>query len=66
MGRKNYLIDTNITIYYFGLLLSKKSEIFIDDIVKDITVRYFSIFSLFCFYSSGYQRFNFKKSTKIG
>ena len=35
MGRKNYLIDTNITIYYFGLLLSKKSEIFIDDIVKD-------------------------------
>jgi hypothetical protein len=34
MGRKNYLIDTNITIYYFGLLLSKKSEIFIDDIVK--------------------------------
>ena|SRR6056297_3396493 len=34
MGRKNYLIDTNITIYYFGLLLSKKSETFIDDIVK--------------------------------
>ncbi|NLO02584.1 MAG: type II toxin-antitoxin system VapC family toxin [Bacteroidales bacterium] len=35
MGRKSYLVDTNITIYYFGLLLSKKSETFLDDILKN-------------------------------
>lgn len=35
MGRKNYLVDTNITIYYFGLLLSKESETFLDDILKN-------------------------------
>lgn len=34
MGRKNYLVDTNITIYYFGLLLSKESEAFLDDLLK--------------------------------
>ena len=32
MERKNYLIDTNVAIYYFGLALSNKSEIFIDQI----------------------------------
>jgi hypothetical protein len=35
MGRKNYLIDTNIAIYYFGLLLGKKSEIFLEDIFNN-------------------------------
>lgn len=34
MGRKNYLIDTNIAIYYFGLLLTSNSEIFLDEILK--------------------------------
>lgn len=34
MGRKNYLIDTNIAIYYFGLLLEKKSECFLEDLLK--------------------------------
>jgi len=34
MERKNYLIDSNITIYYFGLLLAKQSESFLDDILK--------------------------------
>ncbi len=34
MGRKDYLIDTNITIYYFSLMLSKESEILLDDILK--------------------------------
>lgn len=35
MGRKNYLIDTNIAIYYFGLLLSSNSEAFLDEILKN-------------------------------
>jgi predicted nucleic acid-binding protein len=35
MERKNYLIDTNVAIYYFGLTLSKKSEKFIDQILTD-------------------------------
>ena len=35
MERKNYLIDTNIAIYYFGLLLEKKSEIFLEDILNN-------------------------------
>jgi len=34
MGRKNYLIDTNIAIYYFGLLLTSNSETFLDEIFK--------------------------------
>lgn len=34
MGRKNYLIDTNVAIYYFGLLLTSNSEIFLDEILK--------------------------------
>ncbi len=34
MERKNYLIDSNVTIYYFGLLLTKQSESFLDDILK--------------------------------
>lgn len=34
MGRKNYLIDTNIVIYYFGLLLTSDSEVFLDEILK--------------------------------
>ena len=33
MGRKNYLIDTNVAIYYFGLALSKESEKYIDQIL---------------------------------
>lgn len=33
MGQKNYLIDTNVAIYYFGLALSKESEKFIDQIL---------------------------------
>jgi len=35
MGRKNYLIDTNVAIYYFGLALSKESEKFLDQILVD-------------------------------
>ena len=35
MERKNYLIDTNIAICYFGLLLEKKSEIFLEDILNN-------------------------------
>jgi predicted nucleic acid-binding protein len=33
MGHKNYLIDTNVAIYYFGMALSKNSEAFIDKIL---------------------------------
>lgn len=33
MGRKDYLIDTNVAIYYFGLALSKESEKYIDQIL---------------------------------
>jgi predicted nucleic acid-binding protein len=34
MGRKEYLIDTNVAIYYFGQLLTKDSESFLEDILK--------------------------------
>ena len=34
MGRKEYLIDTNVAIYYFGQLLTKESESFLEDILK--------------------------------
>ena len=34
MGRKNYLIDTNIAIYYFALALTEESELFIDQILS--------------------------------
>jgi len=34
MGNQNYLIDTNISIYYFGLVLSRDSVIFLDEIFK--------------------------------
>ena len=33
MERKNYLIDTNVAIYYFGMALSKESEKFIDKVI---------------------------------
>lgn len=33
MGRKNYLIDTNAVIYYFGQKLSKESEKYMDQIL---------------------------------
>lgn len=33
MGRTNYLIDTNVAIYYFGLALSKESEKLMDQIL---------------------------------
>jgi predicted nucleic acid-binding protein len=33
MGRKNYLIDTNVVIYYFGSVLSSDSEKFIDEVL---------------------------------
>ncbi len=32
MERKNFLIDTNIAVYYFGLLLSESSESFVETI----------------------------------
>ncbi len=35
MERKNYLIDTNVVIYYFGLLLSKDSELFLETLFKE-------------------------------
>jgi len=35
MGRTNYLIDTNVAIYYFGMALSKDSEKFIDQIIGE-------------------------------
>ena len=35
MERKNYLIDTNVAIYYFGLALSKESEKFMDRILVE-------------------------------
>ncbi len=35
MGRKNYLIDTNIAIYYFGLLIEKESESFLEKILTN-------------------------------
>jgi predicted nucleic acid-binding protein len=34
MGREEYLIDTNVAIYYFGQLLAKNSETFIEDLLK--------------------------------
>ena len=33
MGRKNYLIDTNVAIYYFGMALTKESEKFMDEVL---------------------------------
>ena len=33
MGRKDFLIDTNVAIYYFGLALPKESEKYIDQIL---------------------------------
>ncbi len=38
MERKNYLIDTNVAIYYFGLALSKDAEKFMDQVLSE---RYF-------------------------
>ena len=35
MERKNYLIDTNVAIYYFGMALSKESEKFIDKVISN-------------------------------
>jgi predicted nucleic acid-binding protein len=35
MGRKNYLIDTNVVLYYFGLALSSESEKFMDKILVE-------------------------------
>lgn len=35
MGRKNYLIDSNVAIYYFGVTLSKDSEKLIDQILSE-------------------------------
>jgi hypothetical protein len=35
MGRKNYLVDTNIAIYYFGLLLGQESETMLEDILRN-------------------------------
>ena len=35
MGRTDYLIDTNIAIYYFGLALSSDAETFIDHVLED-------------------------------
>jgi predicted nucleic acid-binding protein len=35
MENKDYLIDTNIAIFYFGLALSQESESFIDELIKD-------------------------------
>jgi len=35
MERKNYLIDTNVAIYYFGLALSEESEKFMDMILGE-------------------------------
>ena len=35
MGRKNYLIDTNVAIYYFGMALTNDSEKFIDQILEE-------------------------------
>jgi predicted nucleic acid-binding protein len=35
MERTNYLIDTNVAIYYFGLALSTESEKFIDKILGE-------------------------------
>ena len=34
MARENYLIDTNIAIYYFGMTLSGKSEKFLDKVLS--------------------------------
>ncbi len=34
MERKNYLIDTNIAIYYFGILLSENSTSFLESLFK--------------------------------
>ena len=35
MGQKNYLIDSNVAIYYFGMALSKDSDKFIDQILNE-------------------------------
>jgi hypothetical protein len=36
MERKNYLIDTNVAIYYLGLALSKDSEKFMDQVLRKV------------------------------
>jgi predicted nucleic acid-binding protein len=35
MGRTNYLVDTNIAIYYYGMLLAKKSEVILEEIINN-------------------------------
>ncbi len=35
MERENYLIDTNVAIYYFGLLLAKDSELFLESLFRE-------------------------------
>ena len=35
MGRKNYLIDSNVAIYYFGNALLKDSELFMDQVLSE-------------------------------
>ncbi len=35
MERKNYLIDTNVAIYYFGLALSIDAEKFMDQVLSE-------------------------------
>lgn len=35
MEHKNFLIDTNIAIFYFGAALSTKAEAFIDKVVEN-------------------------------
>jgi len=34
MGKKKYLIDTNIIIYYFGLVLNKQSSEFLENVLN--------------------------------
>ena len=35
MERKNFLIDSNVAIYYFGLLLAKDSELFLETLFRE-------------------------------
>jgi predicted nucleic acid-binding protein len=36
MGESDYLIDTNVALYYFGRLLSLKSEAFLDEVFSSV------------------------------
>jgi predicted nucleic acid-binding protein len=61
MERTNYLIDTNVAIYYFGLALSTESEKFMDQILGES----YSISVINRIELLGFERINVKESDAL-